>query len=94
MIRAHRLRCESAPFHALRNGEKRHEVRRCDDRDFRVGDLLILEEVESSGAYTGEQSLLEVTHITPAGHYGLPDDVCVMSVIPIVSLPLMTRLAK
>lgn len=62
---------------------KRHEVRECNDtdRDFQVGDTLFLtgyyrEEKENTGGW----ALCVVTDITHGGTYGLPPNLCVMTI--------------
>jgi hypothetical protein len=85
----HLLKIWPGEFEAVASGCKMHDVRRA-DRQFAVGDSLILREFvpsgasdpktrESLGIYTGQQILRRVTYITPAGSWGLPTDVCVLS---------------
>lgn len=91
-VRIHYLKCHPRPFEALAVGVKTHEVRKA-DRDYRVGDLLVLREWvpdiqedktlssgDSRGEYTGREIQRRVTHITDRGTYGIPDDLLVMSV--------------
>lgn len=80
-IRAiHELKSHPAEFDALAVRTKRHEVRRF-DRDYQVGDYLFLRRWDpETGKYTGEQLFREITHITPPGAFGLPDDVGVLAV--------------
>lgn len=81
----HELKTWPDPFEAIWRGEKTHEVRRA-DRPFKVSDALLLREMvpalgeQTIGYYTGRRILVEVTHITPGGTWGLPDDLCVMSI--------------
>lgn len=78
----HRLKTWPEPFLAVREGRKRHEVRKF-DRDFRVGDELLLCEWDpKTGEYTGAFWTVFVTAITEPGQYGLPADVGVMSIRP------------
>ena len=88
----HRIKCWPEQFQALADGRKHHEVRR-NDRNYQVGDTLILEEfilddpdrvdvggrLINLGHYTGRRLHREVTWVTQAGTFGLPADVCVMS---------------
>lgn len=63
-----------------RRHPKKHEVRRA-DRDYRVGDILHLREWNpDTQTYTGRQAWFDVTHITAPGTFGLPPDLCVMSI--------------
>ncbi len=76
----HELKSWPEQFEALIHKDKRCEVRRC-DRDFQVGDWLLLRERDPVGEkYTGRQAFREITHIVSAGSYGLPADLCVLSV--------------
>lgn len=86
----HQLKIWPGAFDAVASGAKRHEVRGS-DRDFEVGDSLVLREFvpdgtcdvatrESRGIYTGRSLLRRITYITPAGSWGLPENVCVLSI--------------
>ena len=76
------------PFDAVWRGVKHHEVR-VNDRDFRIGDTLILKEWETDGHfYTGREIQAKVTYITDGGKWGLPDDMCILAIPqPIRSQP-------
>ena len=76
----HELKICPQEYAALASKAKRHEVRRC-DRDFQVGDWLLLRYWDpETEEYNDQQLFREITHITPAGTFGLPDDLCVLSV--------------
>ena len=67
-------------FHAIRMGQKRAEVRRCDDRRFRVGDEIVLEEWDPIRGYPmGGALTIRVTHVEsmagPLAIFGLTTDV-------------------
>lgn len=81
----HDLKSWPVQFEAVLAGRKTHEVR-VNDRDYRVGDCLVLAEYfpEHDG-YSGRRILAEVTHITPGGAFGLPLDLCVMSIRPMIA---------
>ena len=54
-------------FEEVRSGRKMHELRRADDRSFRVGDYLVLREYDPRReVYTGRRCRVEVTYITSA----------------------------
>ena len=84
----HELKCWPTPFEAVESGKKTHEVRK-NDRPYKVGDLLRLREYtnrvckapdEPEWYYTGRELTVQVTYITEEGSFGLPPDVCVMSI--------------
>jgi hypothetical protein len=94
----HELRTWPGPFASLLDGTKRHEVRR-KDRDFRILDILRLREwdpghknladptapTSDEEKYTGRELWAQVTYITEPGTWGIPPEVCVMSVRILVS---------
>ena len=74
----------------MSSGIKSFEYRR-NDRDFKVGDLLLLREwdptqerndtfIPESCRYTGRKLLAEVMFIVYGGQFGVPEGYCVMSV--------------
>lgn len=76
----HVLKTWPKPFSAILTFHKRHEVRRA-DRDFQVGDLLHLREYNpETQQYTGRECSCRVNYITRPGTFGLPADLCVMSI--------------
>jgi Domain of unknown function (DUF3850) len=63
----HELKCWPQFFQAIKFGHKRHDLRRADDREFRVGDRLLLREYDpETRAYTGSTLMAEVSYITSA----------------------------
>ena len=75
------LKCWPEPFQALRDGWKRHEVRKIDDRKFLVGEQIILREWDDcKKLYTGRQLRAQITYISEPGTIGLPDNLAVLSV--------------
>lgn len=81
----HQLKTWTGEFDAVTEGRKTHEVR-VNDRGFSVGDLLMLREWipqgedMKKGSYTGRSLMRKITYITPAGAWGLPDNLCVLSI--------------
>ena len=74
----HELKILSEYFWAVKSGAKNFEIRK-NDRDFRVGDTLILKEWKD-GEYTGEELERGVGYIYHGnGTYGLADGYCVMA---------------
>lgn len=76
----HQLKCESEFFNATIERKKEYEIR-LNDRDYKVGDFLALNEIEHTDAehfeYTGRSTLVVVTHVLddkrflPAGFVAL-----------------------
>lgn len=74
----HKLKIWTDPFEAVLNGEKRYEVRKTDDRKFFVGDFITLQEyVARTEVYTGREVFAQITYVTEAGSWGLPNNLCV-----------------
>jgi hypothetical protein len=79
-VTLHDLKTLPQPFEAVWDCRKRHEVR-VFDRPFAVGHWLRLREYDpGDGAYSGREVVCSVTHITPPGDFGLPENVGVMSI--------------
>lgn len=63
----HELKCWAKFFGAIERGEKKHDLRRSNDRDFQIGDRLRLREFNpESDLYTGRVQYVTVTYITSA----------------------------
>lgn len=85
----HELKTDPEVFQAVFDGIKSFEVR-YDDRGFNVGDELRLKETKYSvsergeGAplvYTGRIVSAFVTYILRGPNYGLPEGMCIMSLV-------------
>lgn len=76
--REHELKVWPSFYAAVRDGSKRFEVRSTRDRDFAVGDTLLLREwdphegatFEDQG-YTGRAAKAEVIYVMPGGRFGI-----------------------
>jgi hypothetical protein len=83
----HHLKTWPTQFQAIKRGEKTFEMRRCDDRTFTEGDILILQEWDpcaGSGAYTGDRLTFMAGYILRGGQpeWGcgeLAPGVCIIS---------------
>lgn len=84
----HDLKTDGAVFEAVLHRRKTFEIRR-DDRDFRVGDTLMLRETRHTGAemqagakleYTGRECRRLVTHILRGPIYGLAEGWAILSI--------------
>jgi hypothetical protein len=67
----HELKTWPQYFAAVRSGKKRFEIRR-NDRDFSVGDILVLREFDpDSDAYTGQIEERQITFLLSEEDYGV-----------------------
>ena len=79
-MKTHYLKVWTKQFDAVRRGAKTHEVRK-GDRDYRAGDIVILREFDpNERRYTGKCIETQITFITRGGTFGIPEDICVMSI--------------
>lgn len=70
----HRLKVWPGPYKRLAKGFKRAEIR-YNDRDFRVGDILVLQEWRREGEeYTGRKITMVISDITGLSHWGASSD--------------------
>lgn len=86
----HELKTDALVFDAVKRGEKTFEIRK-DDRDFVVGDVLILRKTVHSGEemkqgaplyYEGEPLRQRVSYILRGPCYGLAAGWVIMSIEP------------
>jgi ParB family chromosome partitioning protein len=78
MNKNHHLKTEKPYYDDILDGVKDFELRK-NDRDYRVGDLIWLEEV-IDGIKTGRQmSPMKVKYIFHGGRYGLKNGYCILS---------------
>lgn len=83
--RIHTLKCWPFPFHDVKSGAKPFEYR-LNDRDYHVGDCLVLQEYEpTTAAYTKECHSVRVTYVLPGGTFGVPEGYCIMGIEPWVA---------
>lgn len=76
-------------YDAIANGMKHHDLRNKKERDYKVGDKLLLQRYDNiRGAYTGEEMLVEITYITSnetpcaLSSVVLDIDHCILSIEP------------
>jgi len=78
----HVLKTWPEPFEAMRAGLKTFEYRQ-HDRDFAVGDCLVLQEYNpETDSLTREAISMRVVYLLAGGKFGIPKNYCVMSVEP------------
>lgn len=76
--KVHNLKCWPEPFEALRTWKKTAEFRK-NDRDFKVGDRLAIDEwCPVQERYTGRQIGRHITHILSEG-FGMPEGYAMLS---------------
>ena len=76
----HRLKTWPMFYDRIISGEKTFEVRR-KDRDFKVGDILILQEWNPENqSYTTREFKVKVKYILEGYNLGIRVDFCVMSI--------------
>ena len=82
----HELRTWPEAFQAHWDGALTHTIRRC-DRPFAAGETLLLREYDHArprhhinDRYTGRTLVATVTCVSAPASFGLPDELCVMSI--------------
>lgn len=75
----HGLKTWPEYFQEVWDGNKTFEVRR-NDRNFEVGDKLLLEEYDPKTDCYSRKILVIVTYILYGGEFGIENDYCVMSI--------------
>ncbi|MCB2378645.1 DUF3850 domain-containing protein [Hymenobacter sp. BT635] len=85
--RTHELKIWPACFTAVESGAKPFDVRE-NDRDFRVGDVLLLREYEpETEQYSGRTVLRAVSYVLLGGSFGLEAGWCVVGFGSLPPLP-------
>lgn len=77
----HALKIKSEYFEAVISGEKLFEVR-VNDRNYKVGDLLGLNEINKDEEYTDRSCVVYIDYILELGH----DNLVVMSIKPVATM--------
>ena len=65
----HKLKIKSEHFSAVINKTKTAEIRYNNDRNYQVDDILILNEIDSLGNFTGNKCSVIVTHVLDDNQY-------------------------
>lgn len=78
MAKTHELKITPKYFKDVVDGDKNFELRK-NDRDFKVGDSLMLKEFDS-GAYKGDSVQVVVTYILVGGEYSLDKDYVILGI--------------
>ena len=79
-MKTHELKTWPQSYEAIKSGEKTFEYR-LNDRDYKVGDLLLLRNFDpNTKQYLNDEILVKVTYIVYGGVYGIPKDYCIMAI--------------
>lgn len=83
----HKVKSWKYLFEAAILGIKTHDIRNLGERDYKVGDILVLQEYnQATGSYTGRECSFRITYITsrstPCALSGaaLGRDFCILSI--------------
>lgn len=83
----HRVKSWPHLFALTLSGEKKHELRRVSDRDYQVGDFLLLQEFDPvTQRYSGRELRVKITYMTSAefpcalSEDALNPEFCVLSI--------------
>jgi len=74
----HKIKIQKQYYEAVRTWDKTFEVR-LNDRDYKRGDYVRLEEVEGL-EYTGRAIMCQIKYILEGGQFGIADDYVVFSI--------------
>lgn len=72
-MRTHTLKCWPEFFDAVRSGDKNFEVRK-HDRDFQIGDVVLLRRFDPDNPDTGENPAQErrrISYVLTGGRFGI-----------------------
>lgn len=81
-FKLHEVKTLTEHYTEVLAGKKSHEVR-FNDRDYQVGDLLNMREIEPDGEYTGQEMNAQITHVLLGGQFGIEEGWCVLSLTSI-----------
>lgn len=76
-MKTHELKILPKYFKDVVDGYKKFELRK-NDRDFQIGDSLLLKEFD--GDYTGDSVQVVITYIFQGGEYGLDKDYVILGI--------------
>lgn len=88
-MKTHYLKSTTQPFSDVKSRLKKAEFRN-NDRDFAVGDLVVLMHWKYArdgirAYYTGERQWIQITHIQT--DFGIPEGFCVLSFVCVEQQP-------
>ena len=77
-MKTHNLKLESKYFKAIKSGIKKFEIRK-NDRDFKTGDFVFLEEIKGGKKTGNNLPLVRIKYVLHGGKYGLEEGYCIFS---------------
>lgn len=77
----HYLKTWPGSFQCVKSGLKTFEWRK-NDRDFQLGDKVVLDEYDHETGYTGEVLEVVITYILEK-NFGIPDGYCIFGFKPV-----------
>lgn len=84
-MKVHRLKTWSTPFEDVKSGMKTFEIRK-NDRDYRIGDVLVLDLYNNLLREYDEHTsplVCEVQYVMRGGRFGVAEDYVVMAIAPV-----------
>lgn len=81
-MRTHELKTWPSYFMYLPEGEKTFEVRK-NDRDYAIGDRLILREWDNDEGYSGRKEERTISYIMKGGQFGVEPGYVVIALQPL-----------
>lgn len=79
----HSLKIRKQYFDSVLKLEKTFEIRK-NDRSYRVGDILILHEIDENLLLTGRKLIVQVTYVYRSPNYGLMPGYCILAIKPCI----------
>lgn len=79
MNQIHEVKCLREFFVPIIEGRKTFEVRK-NDRNYKVGDGLLLIEIYKNGRSSGRAAYCHISYILPGGSYGISPEYCVLGI--------------
>ncbi len=79
-MKTHNLKCYPEYFREAQRGNKKFEIR-VNDRDFKKGDRINLEEFDPvKNQYTGASEIYQINYILNGGQFGIDEKMIIMSI--------------
>lgn len=73
----HQLKILPQDYQLIKEGSKTFELREY-DRNFNVGDILVLREYEEATGYTEREIIKQISYVFKGGEHGLDEEFCIL----------------